>query len=594
MDRESSRNCYPNDKPSHVVASEMQKFFEEKVKNIYTEIEKNYPSTVPNEVSRDFIGEHLTEISLINEAQLGSIISELNIKNCELDPIPIKLFLDCLDVIKPILLFIVNDSLKNATFPENLKDALVKPSIKDQSGDPNDCSNYRPISNLPFISKIIEKCVQKQLSSHLKDHNLYAEYQSGYRTDHSCETATLAIYNDLLCITDVKNKVVLLLLDLSAAFDTVNHHSLLSKLNKKFGISGSVLKWFTSYLKDRSFTVSINNARSKKCYICIGVPQGSILGPILFILYTKDVEAIAQKYGFKIHMYADDKQLYIEFNPLFHDMNDIEEKIILCLGDIKNWMIINHLCLNADKTEAIIFKQKNKYDALQVDSIRVTNDGEYIQLSTNTVKSLGVQFDQYLSFEDHVNSVVQACNIHLRNLRVIGQKLSYDLKKQLIHCLVFSKLDYCNGLLYSLPNYILKKLQKVQNSCVRFLFGKKIKKFDHVSPFLKEAHFLPIKQRVDYKIALNAYKCINNIAPDYLRKCIEVKGQPERILRNEDDYFLFDVPPVANYKRTYRGFRYAGPDVWNSLPYHLRTESDILRFKANLKTYLFKNAFREI
>ena len=594
MDREAYKNCYPNDKPSHVVATEMQQFFKEKVDKIYCEIEKNSTDVILKKPLHDFVGQYFMEFALIDETELKSIISELNKKNCELDPIPLNLFLECLDELKPILLYIVNASLKSATFPENLKNALVKPSIKDHSGDINDYQNYRPISNLSFISKIIEKCVHKQLTKHLECYKLHAEHQSGYRPNHSCETATLAIYNDLLCVTDKKNKVVLLLLDLSAAFDTVNHQSLLTKLYQNFGISGMVLKWFESYLKDRSFTVSVDNVKSSKCFIRIGVPQGSILGPILFILYTKDVEMIARKYGFMIHMYADDTQLYIEFNPIFHDIADIENKIILCLKEIKEWMIENYLCLNAGKTEAIIVKHKNNYDNVNFDSIKLTDEGKPIKLSTNTVKSLGIHFDQHLSFEEHVNKIVQTCNIHLRNLRVIGKKLSFNLKKQLIHCLIFSKLDYCNGLLYGLPNCLLKKLQKVQNSCVRFLFGRKIKKFDHVSPFLKEAHFLPIKQRIDYKIALNTFKCMNNIAPKYLRECIEVKGQPARILRNENDYFLLDFPSVANFQQTYRSFKYAAPAVWNLLPYHLRSESNILSFKENLKTHLFKNAFNEI
>ena len=212
--------------------------------------------------------------------------------------------------------------------------------------------------------------------------------------------------------------------------------------------------------------------------------------------------------------------------------------------------------------------------------------------ASHTVKSLGVLFDQMLTFEDQVNSIVSCCNIHLRNLRVIGSKLNYDLKRQLIHCLIFSKLDYCNGLLYGLPELLIKKLQKVQNSCVRFLFGwKAIKKWDSVTPFLKKAHFLPIRQRIEYKIALTVFKCVNNIAPDYITKCIDIKSQPVRVLRTEEDYFLLNVPPISNYSKTNRSFSYCGPSVWNQLPYQLRTLTDIILFKKRLKTHLFEKVF---
>ena len=170
--------------------------------------------------------------------------------------------MQCFDEVKPIVSFIINDSLVTGIFPSVLKSALVRPAIKDDKGDVNSFNNYRPISNLPFLSKLIEKSVQKQMTKHLDYHNLHAEHQSGYRSNHSCETATLTIYNDLLCISDMKSKVILLLLDLSAAFDTVNHNLLLIKLKKDFGFEGTVLEWFTSYLNNRSFTVTIDKSRS--------------------------------------------------------------------------------------------------------------------------------------------------------------------------------------------------------------------------------------------------------------------------------------------------------------------------------------------
>ena len=290
-------------------------------------------------------------------------------------------------------------------------------------------------------------------------------------------------------------------------------------------------------------------------------------------------------------MYADDTQLYIEFNPLFRDLSTIEERITNCFEDIKTWMTQNKLKLNQNKTEALVVQTKNSYSSCPVDSIQLDNAADPVDAS-RTVKSLGVLFDQFLTFEDQVNSIISCCNIHLRNLRVIGSKLNYDLKRQLIHCLIFSKLDYCNGLLYGLPDSLIKKLQKVQNSCVRFLFGwKAIKKWESVTPFLKKAHFLPIRQRIEYKIALTVFKCVNNIAPEYITKCIDIKSQPVRVLRTEEDYFLLNVPPISNYSKTERSFCYCGPSVWNQLPYQLRTLTDIVLFKKRLKTHLFEKVF---
>lgn len=591
MERNLFKNCTPDNKPDNIVVTEMKDFFHEKVQKIYSDIEHD---TVQNDLPRkspDFIGTEWMEFIPISDTDLNEVLSILNKKECAQDPIPVNLLYNCLEELKPIILFIVNASLRSGIFPSALKNALVKPDIKNPNGDTNDYKNYRPISNLPFLSKVIEKCVHRQLTRHLSMHNLHAEHQSGYRTNHSCETVTLAIYNDLLCITDTKHKIVLVLLDLSAAFDTINHSTLLSKLNYKFGIRSNVLKWFESYLNDRSFSVTINQACSEKCFLRIGVPQGSILGPILFILYTKELEDIAKRHGFRIYLYADDTQLYIEFNPLFVDMLVIEKRIVECLNEIRKWMLSNHLKLNTSKTEALVLQStsRSQFNNLHT-SLILDIDGDSVE-PADVVKSLGVWFDQSLNFEQHVNSIIQSCNIHLRNLRVIASKLSYELKRQLIHCLVFSKLDYCNGLLYGLPNYVIARLQRVQNSCVRFLFGSKMKQWERVTPYLKAAHFLPVKQRIEYKIALTTYKCINNVAPDYLKQTIALKQQPLQTLRNDEDYFLLDVPKIPNYCRTDRSFSYAAPAVWNLLPYELRTCNNIVEFKKLLKTHLFNNVF---
>ena len=590
MDRNLSQKIIPNKTDGQELCEEMKDFFVQKVENIYSNIGDS-ANVDPIECSQHFSGTPLSQFKTVSEEDLRETIKELNKKECEEDPVPLKILMQCLDELMKILLFIVNDSLMHGCFPSLLKNALVRPAIKDENGDINSYKNYRPISNLPFLSKILEKCVHKQLDGHLDINNLHAAHQSGYRKNHSCETATLAIYNDLLCLNDAKSKVVLLLLDLSAAFDTVNHDILIAKLKKVYGLKCNVINWFKSYLSDRTFTVTINGKRSSKCYLRIGVPQGSILGPILFILYTKELNLIAGKHGFSIHLYADDTQLYIEFNPLVQNFSNIEERIIACLQEIKNWMELNKLKLNPDKTEALLTQTRNNFHTFTVEDIQLGQANEKITPSP-VVKSLGVLFDEYLTFEKQVDMIVKTCNIHLRNLRVIGSKLSYDLKRQLVHCLIFSKLDYCNGLLFGLPDCLIDKLQKVQNSCVRFLFGsKEIRKWDRISSHLKQAHFLPIRRRIEYKIALTVFKCLNNIAPRYVSNLITPQIQSVKALRCDNDFFKLTVPPLSQLRQTERSFSYCGPTVWNQLPYRLRSMSDVKVFKSELKTYLFKKAF---
>ena len=172
------------------------------------------------------------------------------------------------------------------------------------------------------------------------------------------------------------------MLDLSAAFDTVCHDLLLQKLHKKYGIAGKPVNWFESYLDGRAFSVTVNRSKLGKCVLRIGVPQGSILGPILFILYTKDINFIAHEHGFNIHPYADDSQLYIEFNPLLHNIDDIEEKIIHCLDEIKNRMLSNKLKLNPDKTEVLAVQLSNNFYTWSFESLNLNSAGDSIEPSS--------------------------------------------------------------------------------------------------------------------------------------------------------------------------------------------------------------------
>ena len=191
------------------------------------------------------------------------------------------------------------------------------------------------MSNLAFSSELIKKAVSFQLDEHLIQNNLYGNNQSGYRKLHSCETSNINMYDSILKDIDNGHIVVLLLLDMSAAFDTVDHSILLDALRDCFGISGDVHNWFTSYLKDRTYRVKIGDALSDFICALFGVPQGSILGPILFILYTRHLEHIALKHGLSIKLYADDSQLYISFHPSKDDSILFCSKVNACLKEIK-------------------------------------------------------------------------------------------------------------------------------------------------------------------------------------------------------------------------------------------------------------------
>ena len=237
----------------------------------------------------------------------------------------------------------------SGSVPTSFKCAVVKPLLKKANLDKNNLKNYRPVSNLPFLSKILEKIVLTQLFSYLNSHSLLSPNQSAYRPSHSTETALLKVTNDILQALDHGNVSVLTLLDLSAAFDTVDHSILIDTLRHYYGISGTALSWFENYLSFRSQSVLINDFSSDNSDLCFGVPQGSVLGPVLFIMYSRPLSSLIDSHSILNQSFADDTQLYTSCRP-----SDIDSSIATlqsCITDVKSWMTESKLKLNDDKTE---------------------------------------------------------------------------------------------------------------------------------------------------------------------------------------------------------------------------------------------------
>ena len=594
LDREFGANKLPNEKDDDTIAKNFCSFFDTKVKAIYSKIEKSNvtkPET-NSQASSETIAD-VNNLSLFQEVsidELMELVNNLPDKSCPLDVIPIWLFKKCLPELIHIIHYIVNESLKTGKFPSSFKTAVVRPSLKKPNLDADVLGNYRPISNLPYVSKLLEKVVHKQIVNHIENEGLFADYQSGYRRYHSCETAVLKIKSDLLMLMDKKENTVLLLLDLSAAFDTINHSLLLKKLKHCYNITGIVLNWIKSYLSERKFRVLVNGSSSPECSLEIGVPQGSILGPLLFILYTKDLEKIVTKYGLSVHLYADDTQVYFSFDV--HTPCPDLSKIKQCFTEIKLWMTSNYLMLNDDKTEFIDI-------GYYVSPIQILDLGDAANnLSVSPVlaaRNLGFHFDHRLSMDDQISHVSQICYLNLRNIRRIGSRLTHDLKVQLVHANILSIIDYCNSAYAGVTEKNLQKLQKIENNAVRFIFklnGQK--KWTSISPYLKRLHFLPVLYRIQFKVALLVFKCINNLAPKYLMDFISLRDPKKMSMRLDNDFFLLKIPVPPNFTRTEGSFHYNGPKIWNSLPYGIRSLADVEKFKKCLKTFYFDKAFPAI
>ena len=568
--------------PSHSCEKELAnhfgQYFQDKIENIRQEFptESEYPLDMVNSSSSSLIS-----FSSISPADLSKFITDGNSKSCSLDPMPTSLIKETLPILLPVLHSIVNKSLLEHTMPSSLKQAIVKPLIKKSSLDKENLKNFRPVSNLPYIGKIIEKAAITQIERHLNMHSLHEPLQSAYTANHSVETALLKVSSDILLSLDRRQCVYLVLLDLSAAFDTIDHNAFLKRLSTDYAVSGSVADWMRSYLVSRQQKIAINSTLSDTITLDYGFPQGSCIGPFGFKLYTKPLTSIAKRHNVSIHLYADDTQLYVPFNP--SDSEAAMARLEECIEDIRQWMTMNFLKLNDSKTEFVILGSPQ--DVAKVTEWTVTVGGNEILPSTSA-RNIGAYFDSSLDMKQHVNNIIKSCYHQIRSLSKIRKYLTIDSSKKLVHAFVSSRLDNLNSLLIELPDTQLKRLQTIQNHAARLILQQK--KSCHITPLLMELHWLPIKCRIEYKLLLLIYKCLHDKAPSYLSALLQPYA-PSRALRSTSQHLLVEPPTKKKYGK--RAFAVAGPHLWNALPLHIRKSATVTIFKTSLKTFLFRAGY---
>ena len=390
------------------------------------------------------------------------------------------------------------------------------------------------------------------------------------------------VFDDLLCAIDDRKHILVTLLDYSAAFDTIDHSILFTRLCSSYGLSGNALEWVTSYFSNRHQAVSIEGISSEQQDLPYGMPQGSIFGPFSYPKYSAPIARIARKHKVSYHQYADDTQLYVACDS--GNVQAQKEVLQNCIEEVRSWSTSNMLKLNDSKTEFLIIGSKFARNKPDVESIVI---GEETVPAAASARNIGVIMDSNLTMADHVSSVCKSSYAHLRNISQIRKYLTQDATATLIHSLVVSRLDSMNSLLFGLPDSTISKLQKIQNHAAKVVVKKR--KHDHVTPILQSLHWLPIHYRIHYKVLLTTHKCLNQKAPEYLSSRLQ-KYVPGRALRSADQYLL--VERKANLK-SYgeRAFSVAAPKLWNQLPLDLRRCESLHSFKSQLKTFLFKEAF---
>ena len=575
LDKEKTITLPPSENLKETV-DKFNDFFQEKIERIRNNFSPQNSNDYPSK-SQTFIGKELQDFAPATIEEIEKILRDTELKTASVDPLPSSLLKENKDVLLPILCDIVNVSLSSGSI-DGAKLAHISPLLKGKGLDSSDLKNYRPISNLTFVGKLIERVVLQRLNDHLDSNNLNISQQSGYKKRHSTETLLVRVVNDLLIASDENKATVVMLLDLSAAFDTVDHGKLLNILKHELGITGTAWKWFHSFITGRCQKVRVDGAESCEIIIKFGVPQGSVLGPVLFTLYIRSLYSTVKDLRFAIHGYADDHQVYKSFSRL-DQYTTLVDLVPACFRDIYNWMSEHFLQLNPGKTEIIVFGTPAALGKLIIKGTFL--DSKTCIRFSPVAKNLGFRLDECLTFNKQVANLKSICFLKLRAIAKMKPFLTVKQMTMLVQAVIISALDYCNALYYGCNKSVIRQLQVIQNRACRIIFG--LKKRAAVDEKMQSLHWLKIDERIVFKILLLVYKGIHGMAPSYISELLSFNNTVTSSKRRSSLHISLQTHP--------RAFETAAPKLWHQLPSTIKSCETIGLFKTLLKTYLFKKSY---
>ena len=567
----TTNKILPAHNSSKELADEFNEYFVEKIQKIRKSIPVVTNSIVDHK--RPFKGGKLMVFRPTNEEELKKIIEKHGVKTCFEDPIPSQLFMSALDVILPVVSKLVNQSLAEGSM-ESVNWSVLDPLLKKFGLDPDTYKNYRPVNNLLFISKITERVVGIRTDEHMEQYNLHEPSQYAYKREHNTETMMLDLTDEALRGFDNNIATIVIFLDLSAAFDTIDIDKMLQILEDEIGIGGVALQWFRSFLTGRTQRVKIDGVYSDSLDVPFGAPQGSVLGPKLFNVNVRSQPLVFKYCRFNSSSFADDSNGRRSFALTFQ-FNVLKYQVPKVLREIIHWSNEHFMKINPGKTDMMLFRPPSLNNEVVINGILF--DDQCIRFS-DSVKNVGVVLDKNLSFNQHINGVVSHCYKILRDISRIKKYLKKAHVECLVHSVVTSRLDYCNSLFINLNKENISKLQKLQNSAARLVLGRRRR--DSASVALKELHWLNVEARVIFKILLLVFKVLKgNVNMELTYKSFN--GRP-------DDFLLLHTPNFTS-KFGKRIFEYNGSRLWNALPVEIRMEENIEKYKTSVKTILFSN-----
>nr|CAH7746795.1 unnamed protein product [Callosobruchus chinensis] len=509
---------------------------------------------------------------MLNPEEIVDIISSIKSSATGNDEINITMIRLCLpEILKPIT-HIVNVCLETGYFPIDWKDAIIIPLPKTEK--PTDHSQLRPISILCTLSKVLEKAVYLQLTQYLDKTNTFPAYQSGFRKGHSTTTAILYLTDNIIRNLDNHINTILVMLDFSKAFDSVNHQILLSKL-KYYGLSDTPLSFFKSYLTGRRQSVKTVKGVSDYRNVPCGVPQGSVLGPLLYLMYTFDLQECVEYC--ELQTYADDTQMSFCFDS--HHIHEVSFKVNVDLANISDYCKRHCLKVNPTKSNTMLFCPKELYVHIN-ERVSLTLDDVNIPFVEH-VKNLGITLDVRLRFTEHLNRLSRMTYLRLRSLYANRHILNFKTRKKLVESLVMSVLFNSITIYYPCLDSVAKyRLQKIQNSCCRFVYG--LRKYSHVTSKIKELQWLRLEYQYEYFLLAYVHRILKTNLPAYLHDKLTYRGDIiSRSLRHNNRLEI----PIHRTSLFQRSFTYNAVTLYNKVSQSSKN-CEISSFKKVIKRQL--------
>ena len=452
--------------------------------------------------------------------------------------------------------------------------ARVSPIFK--KGKKDDPNNYRPISVIPVVTKICKKLVHEQLYNYLNDNDLLAHCQSGFRSLHSTLTALLeATENWSLNIDNgLINGVIFI--DLKKAFDTIDHNIIIRKLSN-YGVDQKALRWFQSYLSDRIQKSSVNGHLSTASPITCGVPQGSIIGPLLFLVYINDLPNCLEKASPR--MYADDTSI----NLAAANVSDLENKINRELINLNRWLKANKLSLNIAKTEFMIIGSRQRIQT------NCCNHQFNIQLESKNIenvdhtRSLGIFIDKNLSWKKHITETSKKIASAIGALKQTRKFICQKTAQKIYAALIEPQFDYCSTVWDGISKKLSDKLQKLQNRAARVITRSTYE--TSATVLLDKLGWEQLQTRRKKQKVVTVFKAIHKLTPVYLQNLFTPRSTEYFIRDLENKLYL--AKPRTEYLK--RSFSYSGALLWNDLPKEMRNLSTLSSFKREIHKFTFKS-----